>query len=43
MSNYNLKHLDELDANEKKMVEDKVNQMAMGGKYEQFKRMMGLD
>lgn len=43
MSEKGYKHLDELDANEKKMVEDKVNQMAMGGKYEQFKRMMGLD
>lgn len=43
MDKLGYKHLDELSDDEKKMVMEKKNEMAMGGKYEQFKRLMGLD
>jgi len=43
MDKLGYKHLDELSDDEKKMVMQKENKMAMGGKYEQFKKYMGLD
>jgi len=53
MKNKGYKHLDEMDDAEKSLAMQKKNEMeeggeiqqkmAMGGKYEQFKRLMGLD
>ena len=43
MAEKGYKHMDELTDAEKDLVMQKKNEMAMGGKYEQFKRLMGLD